>query len=62
MNQRKSTVVAPSQLTRLRAERISALEGLRLSKTMQAKFAIFDAQGLSADERRAQLLAHFKNN
>lgn len=38
-------------------EKISAIEGVRLSPESRRMFAEFDRQGLSADERRKAIVA-----
>jgi hypothetical protein len=39
---------------------ISAVEGIRLSRTMKRVFAEFDRGGLSAERRRASIITRFK--
>ena len=39
--------------------KISAVEGIRLTKTMDADFGEFDRQGLSAAERRKAISAKY---
>jgi len=55
------SLFSPKPFSRQLARHISALEGLHLSAEMKSKFANFDAQGLTGNERRTQLLAQFKN-
>ena len=40
--------------------KISEVGGIRLSEDAEAAFAEFDAQGLSADERRRAIMRQFK--
>lgn len=57
---KKSKSVATSKLTRSRAEKISAVEGMKLSRSMAGIFEGFDRDGLSGEERRSRLLAQFQ--
>lgn len=52
-------LVSGAKLTRRRAEKISAVEGLRLSPKMAAHFKAFDQKGLTPEERRAAIRAEF---
>lgn len=47
-------------LTRDRGEKISAVEGLKLSPRMRAILRDSDAKGLSGDERRALILKQLR--
>ena len=51
---------ASRKLTRDRAIRLSAIEGMRMSKSLTEKFAKFDADGINANDRRALLIDQFK--
>jgi len=51
--------VSGFKLTRACAEKICAVEGLRLNEQMALWFAEADARGLSPDERREQIRAMF---
>jgi len=57
MNPRK---LRPNKLTRTRALRLSAIEGLHLSDAMKFKFAEFDSQNLDNATRRKAIIAHYK--
>lgn len=56
-----AVLVVPSPMTRRFAERINAIEGLRLSPEMDALLEQFEAQELSIDERRERVLAEFRH-
>jgi hypothetical protein len=47
---------------RERFERISAVEGIRLSGEMKRAFAEFERRGLSAEERRRVIVGRFKGH
>jgi hypothetical protein len=47
------------KLTRSRAEKISAVEGMTLSSRMNRVFTQADQRGLGGDERRALIKAQF---
>ena len=49
---KKSPISKGFTLGRAAFEKISAVEGVRLSRSMKDEFRKFDRQGLSADERR----------
>ena len=57
---KKMKSVAASKLTRSRAEKISAVEGMKLSRSMAGVFENFDRDGLSGEERRKRLLTQFQ--
>lgn len=57
---KSSPLVKASKLTRARAEKISAVEGLKLSPKMAKAFERFDQQGLSNDQRREAVKAEFR--
>jgi hypothetical protein len=55
----KKILVSGAALTRARAEKISAVEGMKLSPRMAAWFMTADKQGLTPEEKRAQIRAEF---
>lgn len=67
---RKSTLARPRRsgppaqgrftLGRDRFAQISAVEGVALTPEMQATFAGFDCDGLTAEQRRRAILLRFK--
>lgn len=58
---RKTNIsVSISKLTRSHAEKISAVEGMKLSRSMAKTFEAFDRDGLNGDERRNHILAKFQ--
>jgi len=56
----KAVLIAASKLTRPRAEKISAIEGMKLSRPLREAFEEFDRKGVAGDERRASILARFQ--
>jgi hypothetical protein len=42
--------------------KISAVEGIRLSRTMKREFAEFDRAGLSAERRRESIIGRFRRH
>jgi hypothetical protein len=57
---RSSRKASGPVIGRGRFGKISAVEGIRLSSTMKRAFAEFDRAGLSAERRRASVIARFK--
>lgn len=55
---KRSSIVPGSKIVlgRTAFEKISAVEGIKLSKMSVMMFSSFDRQGLSAEERRRYLL------
>jgi hypothetical protein len=49
-------------LGRSRFGKISEIEGIRLSTSMKRDFAEFDRKGMSAEERRRQIIGRFKGH
>mgnify|MGYP003394864396 CR=1 FL=1 len=47
--------VGPFTLGRMRFSKISAVEGIKIGRSVEAEFEKFDRQGLPAEERRRQL-------
>jgi hypothetical protein len=60
--QKKSSAkrVAKVTIGRERFAKISAVEGIKLSAAMQKRVAKFDRQGLSAAERRREIIKAYK--
>ena len=56
---KKSLPVKSGKLTRSRAEKISAVEGMNLSPRMGRILTQADQRGLSGDERRALIRTQF---
>jgi hypothetical protein len=47
-------------LTRARAEKISAVEGLKLSPKLAHAFDEFDRKGMTGDQKRAAIRSEFR--
>lgn len=56
----KSGSSEPSVLGRVLFARISAVEGIVLDEEALEAFAEFDRKGLSAEERRREIIARFR--
>ncbi len=61
MKKRTTNSKGRQVLGRQRFERISAVEGVRLTDEMKRAFAGFDRRGLSASERRRAIISRFKD-
>jgi hypothetical protein len=63
MTKKQTSHVKPAKryvLGRSRFSKISEVEGIRLSESMKRAFAEFDRKGMSAAERRRDIIRRFK--
>jgi len=59
MSKSRTTITKGFRLGRAAFEKISAVEGVHLSKTVKGEFRKFDRKGLSADERRRAIMRKY---
>ena len=62
MSRLRASITKGFTLGRAAFEKISAVEGVRFSKTMKSEFRRFDREGLSPEERRRVITSKYTKN